>query len=64
MTKKELNNKTQASLKLVVRYGAFILLVLFAAYGIRHALSTLQDSIRDGLTVIFTFLLAWTFSQK
>lgn len=64
MTKKELSKKTQDSVKFAVRALAFVLLVAFAAYGIRHMLDVLDSGIRDVLTVIFTFLLAYVYSSK
>lgn len=65
MTKQdEIIIKVKGWLKPWVRLIAFTILIVAAAYGVRQALDTLQDPVRDGLTVIFTFLLAWIVSPE
>lgn len=48
--KKNINIKKIAK-KFVARPIAFMVLFIFAAYGVRHALSTLQDTMQIGLTI-------------
>ncbi len=45
--------------KFIVRPAAFIALFIFASYGVRHALETLQDPMQIGLTIFTVFAIGY-----
>ncbi len=52
-------NYTKLVRKFIARPIAFVTLFVFASYGVRHALSALQDPMQVGLTILFTLGLAY-----
>jgi hypothetical protein len=56
--KKQINVKKTVK-KYIVRPTAFTVLFIFASYGVRHALSTLQDPMQIGLTIFTVSAIAY-----